>query len=103
MYLDYLKPAFYVRMRHNDLPVKPSRPQKRGIEDIRPVGCSEDYYTFIRGKTVKLHQELIECLFTFIMSASKSCTPVTADSVYLIYKYNARSTFLGLFKKVPDP
>jgi len=98
-----LEPALYVRMRHNDLPVKPARPQQRGIKNVRPICRSKDYNAFVRSKTIKLHKELIKCLFAFIMSASEPCTPVTADSIYFIYKNNAWSTFLCLFKKVPHP
>ena len=96
-----IHPSFQIRTVHNDPPVKPSRAQKRRIQDFRPVGGSQNQKSFGAVEAVHFRQQLIQGLLSLIV-ASVMGVPGFSDSIDLIDKDNAGGAFLGLLKKVPD-
>jgi hypothetical protein len=56
MNFKYFFPAFDIGQRHDNLPVKPARPQKRGIKNIRTVGRGNENHAFIGFKSVHFHK-----------------------------------------------
>ena len=88
-----------VRFIHDDTPVKTARAQERRIQDLRPVRCSQDQKSLIRIKSIHLRQELVQCLFPFVIAAQGRVTGLS-DCVDLIDKYDARRLLLGLLEQV---
>ena len=68
-------PAVYVRAVDQDLPVKPPRAQKGGVQDFRPVGGGHDDDPFVRFESVHLHQKLVERLLPLVVSPPKTFMP----------------------------
>src|SRR3989304_6111427 len=95
-------PFFPARPVYHNMPVEPSRPQKGGIQHVRPVCCGNDYRFFMGIKSVHFTQKLVQCLLPFIMSASKPCTARASYSIYLVYENNTWLGLLCLFKHIPD-
>src|SRR3989304_1998048 len=95
-------PFLPARPVYHNMPVEPSRPQKGGIQHVRPVCCGNDYHFFMGIKSIHLTQKLVQCLLPFIMSASKPCTACAAYGINLIYKDNTWLGLLCLFKHIPD-
>ena len=62
MNLQDIHTSSQVRLIHDDPPVKTARPQKRRIQDLRPVRCRQNQKAFIRIKSVHLRQELVQRL-----------------------------------------
>jgi len=99
-------PFFPARSVYHNMPVEPSRPQKGGIQHVRPVCCGKDYHFFMGIKSVHFAQKLVQCLFPFIMAASKPCTACAAYGINLIYENNAWPfAFLNisLTREAPTP
>ena len=101
MYFQNLHTAFQIRFVHDNPPVETSRTQKRRIQDLRTVRCRQDQETFVCIKSVHLRKELIERLFSLIISAERRITGLS-DGVDLIDKHNTRGLLLGLFEQVAD-
>ena len=59
MHLQNFLAAFHVGIGHHHLPVKTSRPQKRRIQNVRPVGRGDQNNVFVLVKTVHFHQQLV--------------------------------------------
>src|SRR3972149_1885924 len=95
-------PLFPARPVYHNMPVEPSRPQKGGVQHVRPVCCGNDYHFFMGIKSVHFTQKLVQCLLPFIMSASKPCTARASYSIYLVYENNTWLGLLCLFKHIPD-
>ena len=101
MYFQNLHTAFQIRFVHDNPPVETARTQKRRIQDLRTVRCRQDQEAFVCIKSVHLRKELIERLFSLIISAERRITGLS-DGVDLIDKHNTRSLLLGLFEQVAD-
>ena len=78
-----------IRKRNMHLPVETSRTQQCRIKHIRPVGGGNDDHPLCRVKTVHFHKKLIQGLLSFIVPASKSCSPAAPDRVDFIDKKDA--------------
>ena len=94
--------AVLVRIVDRHLPVKTAGTHQGGVKDIAAVGCGHHDNAFIHGKTVHFNQQLVQCLFTFIVAAAEACAAVTSNCVNFIDKYDGRSHLLGLVKQVAD-
>ena len=91
-----------VRIRHHDLTVETTRPQKCGIKNVRTVGRGNDDDAFRGFKPVHFDKQLIERLFTLIIAAAKTGAAMTTDSVDFVDEDDARCILLGLFEHVAD-
>ena len=100
--LQDLLPAPDVGQAHVHLPVEPTGPQQRRVQHIRPVGGRQDHHTFVSGKAVHLHQQLIQGLLPLVMAAAQARAPLAAHSVDLVNKHDSRGVLLGLLEQVPD-
>ncbi len=86
--------------RHDHLTVEPARSEQRRIEDIGAVGGGNQNDAFIGFESVHLHQELVQGLFAFVMTATQSGPAMAADGVDFIDKDDARRVFLALHKQI---
>ena len=91
-----------VRVRDGDLAVKTSGTEQGGVEDIGPVGGGDHDDAEVGGKAVHFHQQLVEGLLSFIVTAAHAGASVAADGVDLIDEDDGGSTLLGLVEQVPD-
>ena len=82
-------------------PIKPTRPQQRRIEDVRPVGRREHDHAGAGVKAVHLGQDLVERLLTLVVPAHhRSAAARPADRVELVDKDDRRGGLLGLLEQV---
>ena len=93
--------ADHVRGIDRDLPVEAPRAQQRGVQDVRTVGCRNQDDVGLHVKAIHLDQKLVERLLTFIVTAAKTGTTVTTDSVNLIDEHNRWGVGLGLLEQIP--
>jgi hypothetical protein len=96
-----LSPA-NVRQRNNHLTIKAAGAEQRRIKNVRPVGCRNHDNAGNAFKAVHLDEQLVECLLPFIISAAKTCTTLTTDSINFINEDNARSLLLCLLEHIPN-
>ena len=90
----------HIRIRHNNLAVKPTRTQQCGIKHVRTVRRRDQNDAFIGFKPIHLDQQLVERLFALIIAAAKACATMATDGVDFVDKDNARRILLGLLKHV---
>ena len=69
-----------------DLPVKTSGTEQRTVQNIRTVGCRHYNDAFVGLEAVHLHEDLVERLFPFVVTAPKSRPSLTADRVDFVDK-----------------
>ena len=87
MNLQDLFPSLQIRQFHRDSPVKTSRTKLCRIQGIRTVGCCQNDNTYGSIKSVHLSQQLVQSLFSLIITAGLpstfpgSCTRMWFGSV----------------------
>lgn len=86
VYFKNLFPSAYIGKRHNHLAVETTRAQQCGIQHIGTVGRGNNDHTLVAFKPVHLHQQLIECLLSLIVSTTKTGAAVATDRVDLVNK-----------------
>ncbi len=87
---------------YGHLAIKTTRTQQGRIKDIRPVGSGDDNNTCVALKAIHFGQQLIEGLFTLIVTATNTSTPLTTNSINFINKNNAWGVIFGLFEQIAD-
>ena len=90
-------------VRHVDdhLPVETTRPQQRGVQDVRPVGGGKDDHAVLGVETVHFHQHLVEGLLPLVMTTAVAGAAGAADGVKLVDEENARRVPPSLLEQVP--
>src|SRR5438105_10349457 len=95
--------AFDVGEIDRDLTIESARAEQRRIENIGPVGSSDNNNTFLGVEPVHLDQERIECLLTLIVTAPNPVTAMAPDRVDFIDENDTGRRFLALLEHIPDP
>src|SRR5213078_3699906 len=90
----------HVGTRHHDATIETTGPQQRGIEHVRTIRRSNQYYAIVRFKAVHFNQQLIQRLFAFVMSSTEAGTAVTTYGINLIDEDDAGRVLLALFKEI---
>src|SRR5688572_26544263 len=98
---DALAPL-HIGTGHDNSTVKAAWPQQRRIEYIRTVGGCDENDTFVGFEAVHLDQQLIQCLFALVMTATEAGATMTSHGIDLIDKDDARRILLSLFEKIAD-
>src|SRR5699024_8736221 len=83
-----------------NLSIKTTRTKEGRIQNIWAVSFGNHNDDFIRIKTVHFNKQLVQGLFTFIMSSTTSCATLTSNSITLINKYNRWCILLCIFKQL---
>src|SRR5262249_35564072 len=87
---------------NNDLPVKTSGDEQLSVMNIRPVRrCNYDD-AFLRIKAVHFHNQRIQRLLAFIVSATEPVTSASAYCVDFVNEDEARRVLSSLFKHVAN-
>src|SRR5690606_7783094 len=94
-------PPHKVRLINGDLPIKPSGTQERRIQHIWPIGSRHDDDARVGTKTIHFHQQLIQCILSFIVTAHHAVfPPCTANGVNFVNEYDAWCLIFGLAEEV---
>ena len=104
LYVDVqdLTAAHHVGSVHRHLTVEAAGPQQGRVENVRPVGGGHNDDAFIFSKAVHFHQQLIQGLLAFIVTAAQTGAALPADGVDLIDENDAGAVLLGLLEQVAD-
>src|SRR5690606_22744907 len=82
------------------LTVETARTQQRRVEDVRTVGGGDDQHALPRFEAVHLYQQLVKCLFAFVVTAAQACATLTTHGVDFVDEDNAGSLLLGVLEHV---
>ena len=93
--------ALQIRQFNRHTSVKTSRTGQGRIQGFGSVGSCKNNNTCVAFKTIHLSQQLIQCLFTFIIAANLAVT-LLADGIDFINKNDTWSFLLRLFEQVTD-
>src|SRR5699024_10924508 len=74
--------------------------KERSVQYIWTVSRGKNNDSFISTKTIHLDEQLVQGLFTLVVSTTKPSTTLTTNSINLINKYNTRCIFLCVFKQI---
>ena len=102
MYLQNTHTAFQIRPLHNHPPVKTARTQKRRVQNLRPVGGSQNQDSLGGIKSVHLRQQLVQGLLPLVISAAVPAVTAFSNGIHLVDKDNTGGIFLGLLKEVTN-
>ena len=101
MYLKDCFPSFQIRKFNRNSTVESTRTGKCRIKRFRSVCCRQDDNAVVSFKAIHLSQELVQGLFSFIISSDLSVTLLT-DRIDLINKYDTWCFFLCLLEQISD-
>ena len=100
MHFEDLFTAFEVGQADHDLPVKTTGAQQRRVKHVRAVGGGDDDDAFVAFKTVHFHEELVQRLFAFVVSAAESRAALAANGVNFVNEDDAGRVFFRFFKHI---
>src|SRR5690606_11330023 len=102
MDLQYFFASFNIWTADCDLAVKTARAQKCRIQDIRTVRCSDDDDAFVRAEAIHLDKQLVERLFTLVMSAAKTGAALTSNCIDFIDKDDTWCILLRVLEQITN-
>ena len=82
------------------LAIKATRTQQGRIEHIRAVGCSDDNHALGALETVHLHQQLVQGLLAFVVTATEPGATLPAHRIDFINKDDTRRVFFRLLEHI---
>ena len=91
--------ALAVWRMYHDRPIESAWSEQRRIEDVRTVGGGEHDHPFGTGKAVHLGQDLVQRLFTLIVTAERIRAARPADRVDLIDEDDCRCDLASFCKQ----
>ena len=103
MNLQNLFSSFHIRNSHRHLAIKTSGTQDSRIQDIHAVGSCHNNNAFVDPKAIHLYQQLIQGLFSLIMSTAHTGTSTSCHCINLINKNDTGSVILTILKEVTNP
>ena len=102
VHLEDLDAPADVGVVQGDLAVEASGPQESGVQDVGPVGGSQDDDVGVGIEAVHLDEDLVEGLLPLVVASAESGAPVSAHGVYLVDEDDAWGVSLGLVEEVPN-
>ena len=100
--LQDLFPALDIRCGDDDSTVETTGSQQSRVQNVGPVGGGDNDHPFIGVKTIHFHQQLVQGLFPFVVSAAEAGASLPSHRIDLIDKDQTRSVLLALFEQIPD-
>ena len=100
MHFQNLLTTQQVGARNHHLAVKAARTQQRRVKYVGTVGGGHKNHTLVGLKAIHLNQQLVQCLFPFIVAAADTCATMTSHRIDFINEDNARCVLLALFKHI---
>jgi len=89
-----------VRQADHHLAIESTRTQQRGIKDVGTVSGGNYNDTFIAIEAIHFHQQLVQCLFAFVMASTYTGAAITTHGIDFIDEDDAGRLLLGLDKHV---
>ena len=93
---------FQRRPANRNVSVKSTWPKQCRIQNVRSIRRGHDNDRIIGCKSVHFTQDLIECLFAFIMPASKASTALTTNGIDFIDEHDGWRLFFCRRKQIAD-
>lgn len=93
-------PALCIRQAHGDLPIESARSQQGLIEHVWNVGGRQNNDASVSLEAVHFREQLVDGLFSLIVSHTQSLISLPTDRVKLINENDAGRVLLGLFEHV---
>src|SRR5205085_1502199 len=90
----------YVGAVDHDAAIESARTQQGGIEDVGPIGGSDENDAFVRLEAVHLDEELVQRLFALVVAAAETRAAMTADRVNFVDEHDAGCVLLALLEEV---
>src|SRR5574337_229132 len=103
MYLEDLLPALDIGTVEGHLSVETTWAKQGRIEDLRAVGRGHDDHALVCVEAVHLHQQLVESLLAFIVSADRVEPASLSERIQLIDEDDTGGFFLSLGEEVAHP
>ena len=97
MYFQDLFTPLYVGKVHVDTSVKTAGTKQRGIENVLTVGRRHNDNAFVGFKAVHLDENLVQGLFSFVVTAADTCASASTYGVDFVDEDDARAV---LFRKL---
>ena len=88
---------------HQHLPVEPTCPQQRRIEDFRPVGGREQDDAGTGIETIELGEQLIERLLLFVIAAEGAGRAAAPERVEFVDEDDAGRGLARLLEQIAHP
>ena len=89
---------------HVDLTIKAPGAHQSLVQDVRPVGRSQDDDSAVCAESVHLSEELIQCVFAFVIGPHTRVFPARpADGIDFVDKDDCRSFLLRLLEQIAHP
>ncbi len=92
--------AFDIRTADRDLPVETAWTEQCRVEDIRSVRCCNHDDAFVLTEAIHFNEQLVQCLFTFVMTAADACTTLASHCIDFIDEDDAWCVLLGILEQV---
>ena len=102
MHLKDLFAAFQIRVGHRDLPIETPRTQQGRVQNVGTVGGGHEDHALAVSEAVHFHQQLVEGLFAFVVSAAHAGAALATNRINLVDEDDAGAVFFGLFEQVTD-
>mmetsp|Transcript_3420 Transcript_3420/g.5643 ORF Transcript_3420/g.5643 Transcript_3420/m.5643 type:complete len:320 (+) Transcript_3420:2563-3522(+) len=102
MYTKDTSSSLEVGKPNGNLSVKTSRTQQGLIQNIHTVSSGNGDDSGVTIESVHLYQNLVNSLFTLVITSGKTSTTLTSNGINLIDENNARSILLGLGENITD-
>ena len=83
---------------YDDLSIEPAGTQKGGVEDVGAVRRSDDDDGVLGLETIHFDEELVEGLFSLVVSAAHAGAAVPADCVDLVDEDDRGRCLFRLFE-----
>src|SRR5450830_2001358 len=96
MHFENLLATADIRQADHDLTVEATRTQQRRVEYVRTVSGGNHDDAIVHLETVHLHQQLVESLFTLVVTTAHAGTTVTTDRIDFVDEDDARRVLLRL-------
>ncbi len=101
MHIEDSNTVIQVREVNIYLPVKTSCPEQCLVKNVSTVCCSKDDNAAVCAETVHLGKELVEGIFTLVVSSHvRIASTCASNCVNLIDKYDTGSFLFSLAEKV---
>jgi hypothetical protein len=100
MYFKNMRTTAYVGQRHHHLAVESTGAQQGRVEHVWPVCGGDDDNAFVAFETVHFHQQLVQRLLAFIVTAAEAGAAMTPDGIDFVDEDDAGRMFLGLVEHI---
>ena len=92
--------AAQIRRGNHDLTVETAGTQQRGIQHVGAVCGRNENDAFVGFKAVHFHEQLVEGLLAFVVTAAETCAALTTHGVDFVDEDEAGGVLLALSEEV---